>query len=198
MQTCSGNQDPQWSRRGTRPEATLTSLWDVDLVNGGPRGQCDHYKKGSWRVRFPHLSPSHPSWTLRLLNHPRHTLSTTDNETFKMSCCDPSSDMSAKVTETPATKNSVGPGYAVQGSEELRYSYSFVDDIFDTNKEDLASHYQKWGRVLCVLDDTVHQIYGSAIQTCKLLSGYCSVIVGTHAHYCPLWNCLCFPLTSRY
>ncbi|CAO1638220.1 unnamed protein product [Sympodiomycopsis kandeliae] len=82
-----------------------------------------------------------------------------------MSCCDPSSDMSAKVTETPATKNSVGTGYAVQGSEELRYSYSFVDDIFDANKDDLASQYQKWGRVLCVLDDTVHSIYGSAIES---------------------------------
>lgn len=73
--------------------------------------------------------------------------------------------MSAKVTEVPASKNTVGPGYSVQGSEELRYTYSFVDNVFDQQKEDLASFYTKWGRVLVVVDDQVHSIYGKAIET---------------------------------
>lgn len=73
--------------------------------------------------------------------------------------------MSAKVTEVPASKNTVGPGYSVKGSEELRYTYSFVDNVFDQQKEDLASFYTKWGRVLVVVDDQVHSIYGKAIET---------------------------------
>ncbi|CAO1627244.1 unnamed protein product [Parajaminaea phylloscopi] len=81
-----------------------------------------------------------------------------------MSCCDaPSSDMTARVAEIPATKNTVGPGYSVKGSEEIRYTYSFVDNVFDSAKEDLAEMYKKWGRVLCVLDENVHDIYGTGI-----------------------------------
>lgn len=85
-----------------------------------------------------------------------------------MSCCEvPSSDMSATVTEIPQSKNAVGPGYAVKGAEAINYSYSFVDNVFDAQKEDLAEFYKKWGRVLVVIDDIVHGIYGSAIETCE-------------------------------
>jgi 3-dehydroquinate synthase len=79
----------------------------------------------------------------------------------------PSSNLAGKVKEIPATANCVGPGYAVEGSEELRYTYSFVDNVFDEKKQDLASHYQKWGRVLCILDETVHGIYGDSIRACE-------------------------------
>lgn len=87
-----------------------------------------------------------------------------------MACCSgvPSSDMSATVVETPQGKNTVGPGYAVNGSEEIKYSYSFIDNVFDANKDDLADMYKKWGRVLCVLDENVHELYGTGIVSCEL------------------------------
>lgn len=78
----------------------------------------------------------------------------------------PSSNMSANVKEVPATANCTGAGYAIEGSEELRYTYSFVDNVFDEKKDDLASYYTKWGRVLCILDETVHSLYGDAIRAC--------------------------------
>jgi 3-dehydroquinate synthase len=79
----------------------------------------------------------------------------------------PSSNLSGQVKEIPATKNCVGPGYSVEGSEELRYTYSFVDNVFDEKKQDLASHYKKWGRVLVIIDETVHGFYGDSIRTCE-------------------------------
>ncbi|UZJ51515.1 hypothetical protein CBS101457_000835 [Exobasidium rhododendri] len=77
----------------------------------------------------------------------------------------PSSNLSGQVKEIPATKNCTGPGYSVAGSEELRYTYSFVDNVFDEKKQDLASHYKKWGRVLVIIDETVHGHYGDSIRT---------------------------------
>ncbi|TKY86754.1 hypothetical protein EX895_004394 [Sporisorium graminicola] len=83
-----------------------------------------------------------------------------------MACCGGaiSSDMRATVTEVPATSNATGPGYSIQGYEDLKYTYSFVDNVFDQKKEDLASYYQKWGRVLCVLDENLNELYGSSIK----------------------------------
>lgn len=93
-----------------------------------------------------------------------------------MACCgsNVSSDMRASVTEVPATKNATGPGYSIQGVEDLKYTYSFVDNVFDQKKEDLASYYQKWGRVLCVLDENLNELYGPSIKACKcfLLPAY--------------------------
>lgn len=76
--------------------------------------------------------------------------------------------MRATVTEVPATENATGPGYSIQGFEDLKYTYSFVDNVFDQKKEDLASYYQKWGRVLCVLDENLNELYGPSIKACKL------------------------------
>ncbi|KAJ1585295.1 hypothetical protein NDA11_001463 [Ustilago hordei] len=83
-----------------------------------------------------------------------------------MACCGGaiSSDMRATVAEVPATKNATGPGYSIQGYEDLKYTYSFVDNVFDQQKEDLASYYTKWGRVLCVLDENLNEIYGDSIK----------------------------------
>lgn len=75
--------------------------------------------------------------------------------------------MAGNVRQIPATDNCTGPGYAVEGSEELNYSYSFLDNVFNVNKNDLASYYTKWGRVLVLLDETVHSIYGDSIRTCE-------------------------------
>lgn len=80
----------------------------------------------------------------------------------------PSSNLTARVKEIPASSNCTGPGYSVEGSEELRYTYSFVDNVFDQKKNDLASYYTKWGRVLCILDETVHGFYGDSIRACEL------------------------------
>lgn len=81
-----------------------------------------------------------------------------------MSVIPPSSNMSGKVREVPRAPNCSGPGYVIEGSEELRYSYSFVDNVLDEKKDDLASFYKRWGRVLIILDETVFKIYGHAIQ----------------------------------
>ncbi|CEH15680.1 Pentafunctional AROM protein [Ceraceosorus bombacis] len=81
-----------------------------------------------------------------------------------MSVLPPSSDMSGKVRETPAGANCTGAGYVVEGNEELKYSYSFVDNVFDQKKDDLASYYHKWGRVLVLLDDNLNALYGDAIK----------------------------------
>lgn len=75
--------------------------------------------------------------------------------------------MSASVTEVPATQNSTGPGYNVAGYEQLKYSYSFVDSVFDAKKDDLASYYTKWGRVLCILDENLNALYGKSISACE-------------------------------
>lgn len=77
--------------------------------------------------------------------------------------------MSGKVRELPPTANSTGPGYAVEGSEELKYTYSFVDNVFDEKKNDLASYYKPWGRVLCILDENLDALYGKAIRSCESL-----------------------------
>lgn len=77
--------------------------------------------------------------------------------------------MRASVTEVPATANATGPGYSIQGVEDLKYTYSFVDNVFDQKKEDLAAYYTKWGRVLCVLDENLNEIYGESIKACKFL-----------------------------
>ncbi|KAE8226345.1 hypothetical protein CF319_g1060 [Tilletia indica] len=76
----------------------------------------------------------------------------------------PSSDMAGKVREVPAGTNCTGPGYIVEGSEEIRYGYSFVDNVFDTKKDDLSAFYTKWGRVLVLLDENLNAIYGDKIK----------------------------------
>lgn len=76
----------------------------------------------------------------------------------------PSSDMAGKVREVAASVNCTGPGYVVEGSEDLNYSYSFIDGVFTVGKEDLAGMYKKWGRVLVLLDETVNGIYGDSIK----------------------------------
>jgi hypothetical protein len=56
------------------------------------------------------------------------------------------------------------------GAESLQYSYSFVDDVFSPEKEDLSTYYTKWGRVLVILDEVVAKLYGDRIHKCTPLS----------------------------
>lgn len=91
----------------------------------------------------PHLFSKHP-----------RTLHT-------MTVLPPSSDMSGKVRETPAGSNCTGPGYVVEGSEELKYSYSFVDNVFDTKKDDLVSDRKTSGR-------RIQAVHLTCTRTCPL------------------------------
>ena len=68
------------------------------------------------------------------------------------------SDMSATVSKT-------ANGFSVTGYEKLNYDFAFVDGIFDPAQKQLADCYQKWGRVLVILDENMQKLYGSQIQT---------------------------------
>ena len=100
-----------------------------------------------------------------------------------MACCGGAiaSDMRATVTEVPATSNATGPGYSIQGYEDLKYTYSFVENVFDQKKEDLAAYYQKWGRVLCVLDENLNELYGPSIKACKYFSPFAIALQSPNA-----------------
>jgi 3-dehydroquinate synthase len=67
------------------------------------------------------------------------------------------SDMSASVSKT-------GNGFAVRGYEEIKYDFAFVEGVFNIDNKQLANCYQKWGRVLAVLDENMKQLYGSEIS----------------------------------
>lgn len=86
-----------------------------------------------------------------------------------MSCCGDSkmSNAGGEVFETEATANTTGTGFQVRGSEKLNYSFSFVDNVFDTAKEDLAKYYERWGRVLVIMDKTVYGFYGKSVEKCE-------------------------------
>lgn len=83
-----------------------------------------------------------------------------------MSCCDTSnkSNMAGQVFETAAGPNTTGTGFEVKGNESLNYSFSFVDSVFDTKKDDLSKYYTKWGRVLAIMDTNVYGIYGKTVE----------------------------------
>lgn len=67
------------------------------------------------------------------------------------------SDMSATVTKT-------ADGFAVAGYEKLNYDFSFLDGVFNPQNSQLAACYQKWARVLIVLDNNMKSIYGDEIE----------------------------------
>lgn len=57
--------------------------------------------------------------------------------------------------------------------------YSFVDDVFSPEKEDLSTYYTKWGRVLVILDEVVAKLYGDRIKKCKHPLPSLSCILGS-------------------
>jgi 3-dehydroquinate synthase len=67
------------------------------------------------------------------------------------------SDLKATVAETKA-------GFHVEGYEKIEYDFSFIDNIFDVQKEDLAQCYKKWGRCLAVMDSNIFDLYGEQMQ----------------------------------
>ncbi|KAI9783863.1 MAG: hypothetical protein M1816_001164 [Peltula sp. TS41687] len=68
------------------------------------------------------------------------------------------SDLSATVKET---KN----GFHVEGYEKIEYDFTFLDGVFDPKNSNLADCYQRWGRVLAVMDLNVYKIYGEQMET---------------------------------
>ncbi|KAI1621985.1 3-dehydroquinate synthase [Exophiala viscosa] len=73
------------------------------------------------------------------------------------------SDLKATVAETKA-------GFHVEGYEKIEYDFTFIDDVFDTSKSDLADCYKKWGRCLAVMDSNIFDVYGE--QTAKYFEHY--------------------------
>jgi len=67
------------------------------------------------------------------------------------------SDMSATVT-------SIENGFHIEGYEKITYDFRFTDNIFDTEKSDLADCYRTWNRCLIIIDDNVHKLYGQSIE----------------------------------
>lgn len=67
------------------------------------------------------------------------------------------SDMKATVAETAT-------GLHVEGYEKIEYDFSFVDNVFDTGKPELADCYKSWGRCLAVMDANIFNVYGEEIQ----------------------------------
>lgn len=67
------------------------------------------------------------------------------------------SDMTAKVTET-------ANGIRVEGYEELKYGFEFVDDVFNPKNLQVANVYKKWGRCLLITDRNIESIYGDRMR----------------------------------
>ncbi|WVR04198.1 hypothetical protein IAU60_001198 [Kwoniella sp. DSM 27419] len=69
------------------------------------------------------------------------------------------SDLTAKVSKTPSGS------IVVEGYEALKYSFHYDSPVFDVNNSKLADIYERWQRVLIVMDTIVHPIYKDQIQT---------------------------------
>lgn len=67
------------------------------------------------------------------------------------------SDMQATVEETKR-------GFQVVGYEKIEYGFTFIDNIFDVEKPELADCYKKWGRCLAVMDSNIFEVYGERVQ----------------------------------
>jgi len=67
------------------------------------------------------------------------------------------SDMKASVTETKA-------GFHVEGYEKIEYDFTFIDNIFDKQKGELAECFKRWKRCLAVMDMNIFNVYGKAMQ----------------------------------
>lgn len=67
------------------------------------------------------------------------------------------SDLQASVSERP-------DGFHVEGYEKIEYDFSFIDNIFNTSRSDLADCYKRWGRCLAVMDFNIFNLYGEQMQ----------------------------------
>ena len=67
------------------------------------------------------------------------------------------SNMQASVTVSDRT-------FHVKGYEKIEYDLVYVDGVFAVDNPELADSYRQYGRALMVVDESVHEIYGDAIQ----------------------------------
>ncbi len=67
------------------------------------------------------------------------------------------SDLTAQVLET---KN----GFHVDGYEKISYDFTFLDGVFNPSNPQLASCYERWGRVLAVTDLNIWNVYGQQME----------------------------------
>jgi demethyl-4-deoxygadusol synthase len=68
------------------------------------------------------------------------------------------SNLQARVT---ATDNNLH----VEGHELIEYDLTYVDGVFDVANTELADAYRPYGRALMVIDETVYDLYATAIAT---------------------------------
>lgn len=54
--------------------------------------------------------------------------------------------------------------FHVTGYERIEYELRYVDGVFDPEQTALADCYRPYGRVLMVVDETVHELYGPRIR----------------------------------
>lgn len=54
----------------------------------------------------------------------------------------------------------------VKGSEELTYGFRFTRDIFGPHQTMISEMYQKWGRVLAVMDGPVSRVCHDPCPIC--------------------------------
>ncbi|MCW2516927.1 MAG: Demethyl 4-deoxygadusol synthase MysA [Mycobacterium sp.] len=53
----------------------------------------------------------------------------------------------------------------VEGHELIEYDLTYVDGVFDVANTELADAYRPYGRALMVIDETVYDLYATAITT---------------------------------
>lgn len=63
-----------------------------------------------------------------------------------------------------ATVEETANGFQVAGYEKIEYGFTFIDNIFDVEKPELANCYKKWGRALAVMDSNIFEVYGERVQ----------------------------------
>ncbi|RSH82907.1 hypothetical protein EHS25_005897 [Saitozyma podzolica] len=68
------------------------------------------------------------------------------------------SDLTASVT-----KDKQG-SIVVEGNEALKYNFHYTSPVFDVDHSRLADIYERWGRVLIVIDTIVHPIYHEQVE----------------------------------
>ena len=57
------------------------------------------------------------------------------------------SDLTASVTN-----NVNGASITVEGYESLKYNFHYISSVFDVQHTKLAEIYERWGRVLIIID----------------------------------------------
>lgn len=63
-----------------------------------------------------------------------------------------------------ATFTATEAAFHIEGYEKIDFSLLYVDGVFQTQNTEIADSYQKFGRCLMVIDETVYGLYGEQIH----------------------------------